>query len=125
MQDPNPSPWGAMDRFQAHYIVRRDPGTGVSECAARTRLGTRGRFGAKEVRSVSWEGPGTLADLLNADSELGTMIAAQPPGAAAIYVEPTGGAVRIRSGWDDGHSFGITRELFAIYDRIAGHIRSV
>ena len=23
MQDPNPLPWGAQDRFQAHYIVRK------------------------------------------------------------------------------------------------------
>ena len=23
MQDPNPLPWGALDRFQAHFIVRK------------------------------------------------------------------------------------------------------
>ena len=23
MQDPNPLPWGAQDRFQAHFIVRK------------------------------------------------------------------------------------------------------
>ena len=23
MQDPNPLPWGAQDRFQAHFIVKR------------------------------------------------------------------------------------------------------
>ena len=24
MQDPNPLPWGAQDRFQAHFIVRKE-----------------------------------------------------------------------------------------------------
>ena len=26
MQDPNPLPWGAQDRFQAHFIVQQDLG---------------------------------------------------------------------------------------------------
>ena len=30
MQDPNPIPWGAQDRFQAHFIVRKD--TSNAEC---------------------------------------------------------------------------------------------
>ena len=24
MQDPNPLPWGAQDRYQAHFIVRKN-----------------------------------------------------------------------------------------------------
>ena len=27
MQDPNPLPWGALDRYQAHFIVRKDVGS--------------------------------------------------------------------------------------------------
>jgi len=34
-------------------------------------------------------------------------------------------AIRIRSKWDNHIAFGITKELFEIYDRIAGHIKSV
>ena len=26
MPDPNPLPWGAQDRFQAHFIVRKNVG---------------------------------------------------------------------------------------------------
>ena len=26
MQDPDPLPWGALDRFQAHFIVKKDSG---------------------------------------------------------------------------------------------------
>ena len=29
MQDPNPTPWGTQDRFQAHYIVRKNNITNV------------------------------------------------------------------------------------------------
>ena len=31
MQDPNPNPWGAEDRFQAHFIVRKDAGLALAE----------------------------------------------------------------------------------------------
>jgi len=53
------------------------------------------------------------------------MIAKQSVKDATIYVEPTEVAVRIRSKWDDHIAFGITKELFEIYDRIAGHIKSI
>ena len=42
---------------------------------------------------------------------------------ATIFVEPTEGAVRIRNQWKNNLDFGITEELFWIYDRIAGHIK--
>jgi hypothetical protein len=66
-----------------------------------------------------------LATKLNSDSELNEMIAKQTIKDATIYVEPTDTAIRIRGKWDNHISFGITKELFEIYDRIAGHIKSV
>ena len=125
MQDPNPMPWGALDRFQAHFIVRKDVGPSVANYVAKTKLTTRGHFGAKTVTKVEWSGSGTLASKLNEDTELNEMIAKQSVKDATIYVEPTDGAVRIRSKWDNHLAFGITKELFEIYDRIAGHIKSV
>lgn len=123
-QDPKPMPWGAMDRFQAHYIVRKEehePGRFL----ARTRLSTKGHFAAKTVRSVSWEGPGQLARRLNEDSELNDMISEQDVWDATIFVEPTDGVVRIHSKWKNHLEFGITREQYRIFDRIAGHIKSL
>ena len=125
MQDPNPMPWGALDRYQAHFIVRRDAGAAVGNYVAKTRLETRGHFAAKAVTGVRWDGPGILASRLNEDAELNSMIAQQPYGDATIYVEPTDGAVLIRNRWKNHMDFGITRELFEIYDRIAGHIKQV
>ena len=125
MQDPNPIPWGALDRFQAHFIVRKNVGTAVGNYLAKTILTTKGHFGGKTIVKVTWNGPGSLASKLNADNELNEMIAKQSLKDATIYVEPTEDAVRIRSKWDNSLAFGITKELFEIYDRIAGHIKSV
>jgi len=125
MQDPNPIPWGAQDRFQAHFIVRKDVDTAGGTYLAKTKLTTKGRFGAKTVVKVEWNGSGIISSKLNEDTELNEMIAKQSVKYATIYVEPTEGAVRIRSKWDNHLAFGITKELFEIYDRIAGHIKTV
>lgn len=125
MQDPNPMPWGALDRFQAHFIVRKDVGTSVGNYVAKTKLITKGHFGSKKIVRVEWEGSGSLASKLNQDVELNELIAKQSLKDATIYVEPTDGAVRIRGKWDNHISFGISKEMFEIYDKIAGHIKSI
>ena len=125
MQDSNPLPWGALDRFQAQFIVRKNAGTGFNNYVAKTKLTTKGHFGSKTVVKVEWNGSGSLASKLNEDSELNEMIAKQSVKDATIYVEPTDVVIRIRGKWDNHLAFGITKELFEIYDRIAGHIKSV
>ena len=125
MQDPNPLPWGAQDRYQAHFIVRKNAGSSAINYTAKTSLTTQGHFGSKVVTKVEWNGYGDLANELNSDTELNEMIAKQSIKNATIYVEPTDTAIRIRSKWDNHIAFGITKELFEIYDRIAGHIKSV
>jgi len=125
MQDPNPLPWGAQDRFQAHFIVRKNPGKSASNYLAKTILTTKGHFASKTVVKVEWNGSGSLAKNLNSDSELNEMIAKQTVNDATIYVEPTDNVVRIRNKWKNHLEFGISEELFWIYDRIAGHIKEV
>jgi len=126
MQDPNPIPWGALDRYQAHFIVRKNiPGHAVSNYLAKTKLNTEGHFANKRVVKVEWIGGGSLSTVLNNDSQLNEMIAKQSVQDATIYVEPTDNAVRIRNKWKNHLEFGITKELFEIYDKIAGHIKSI
>jgi hypothetical protein len=125
MQDPNPLPWGALDRYQAHFIVRKNAGSSAINYTAKTILSTKGHFGSKVLTKVEWNGYGDLATKLNSDTELNEMISKQSLKDATIYVEPTDTAVRIRSKWDNHIAFGITKELFEIYDRIAGHIKSI
>ena len=124
MQDPNPLPWGALDRFQAHFIVRRDAGNDLSAFVAKTILKTSGHFGDKKVASVSWNG-GQLADALNADSALNELISKQSIRDATLFVEPTETGVRIHNKWKNHLDFDISKEMFEIYDKIAGHIKSL
>jgi len=125
MQDPNPLPWGALDRYQAHFIVRKNTDQSVTNYVANTILTTKGHFSSKTILKVFWGGSGSLARRLNDDSVLNDMIAKQSIRDATIYVEPTDGAIRIRNKWKNHLDFGITKELFEIYDRIAGHIKQV
>jgi hypothetical protein len=124
MQDPNPLPWGAQDRFQAHFIVRKDSGDHLIDYTARTILSTKGHFGSKKVKGITWDG-GKLAKILSDDSALSEMIKKQSVKDATIFVDPTENAIRIYGKWKNNFEFGITKELFEIYDKIAGHIKSL
>ena len=124
MQDPNPLPWGAQDRFQAHFIVRKDPGNHLIDYTARTVLTTEGHFGSKKIKEITWNG-GELAKVLSADSALSEMIKKQSVKDATIFVDPTENAIRIYGKWKNDYEFGISKELFEIYDKIAGHIKSL
>ncbi len=121
MQDQNLSTWGAQDRFQAHFIVRK---TGnPMDFLARTILDAKGHFASKKVTGVIWNG-GKLAYTLNQDSELNELISKQTVNDATIFVEPTENEIRIRGKWKNHFDFGITKEMFEIYNKIAGHIKA-
>ena len=128
MQDPNPLPWGAQDRFQAHFVVQQDIDNDTESWrlrrVARTRLKTTGHFGSKKILGVTWEG-GKLAEDLNVDSSLNEMIANQSVNDAIIFVDPTDNGIRIYGKWKNSFDFGITKELFEIYNKIAGHIKKI
>ena len=85
-------------------------------------LKTTGHFGSKKVIDVTWEG-GKLAEDLNADSSLNEMITKQSVNDATIFVDPTDNGIRIYGKWKNSYNFGITKELFNVYDNIAGHIK--
>jgi len=128
MQDPNPLPWGAQDRFQAHFVVQQDIDNDTESWrlrrVARTRLKTTGHFGSKKILGVTWEG-GKLAEDLNVDSSLNEMIANQSVNDAIIFVDPTDNGIRIYGKWKNSFDFGITKELFEIYNNIAGYIKKI
>jgi len=128
MQDPNPLPWGAQDRFQAHFVVQQEIGNDTESWrlrrVARTRLKTTGLFGSKKIIGVTWEG-GKLAEDLNTDSALNEMIVSQSVNDATIFVDPTDKGVRIYGKWKNSYDFGITKELFDIYNNIASYIKKI
>ena len=122
MQDATVSHWGAQDRFQAHFIVRKS--TNPFDYIAKTVLSTQGHFSLKKVVGVTWIG-GKLADVLNKDSKLNDLVSKQTVNDATIFVEPTDSETRIHSKWKSHFDFQITKELFEIYNKIAGHIKSL
>ncbi|HSG73869.1 MAG TPA: hypothetical protein VLA01_01575 [Nitrosopumilaceae archaeon] len=124
MQESDPLPWGTQDRFQAHFIVRKDSGNNALDYTARTILSTEGHFGSKKIKNVTWNG-GKLAKILNDDSALKELILKQSVKDATIFVDPTENVVRIYGKWKNDFEFGITKELFEIYDKIAGHVKSL
>ena len=96
MQDATISHWGAQDRFQAHFIVRKS-GNPINYIA-KTILSTEGHFRFKKVVGVKWNGT-KLADTLNQDSELNELISKQTVNDATIFVEPTENEIRIHGKW--------------------------
>lgn len=121
-QDLNPTSWGAQDRYQAHFVVKLQTDCEDKDFLARPQLETKGHFASKKVTGVNWVG-GKLADTLNADDTLKSMMIRLPYEDAQIHIEPTKGGIRIFGNWKDGHDFTMTKELFAVYDRIALGIR--
>ena len=122
MQDPNPLPWGAQDRFQAHFIVRKQIDEPV-DLTARTILKISGHFGSKKVTEVAWQG-GKIANTLNDDSVLNDLIAQQSVYDATITIDPTSKGVRIYGKWKNSFDFKLSKEQFEIFDKIAGHIKT-
>jgi hypothetical protein len=121
-QNIEPMPWGAPDRFQAHFIVKTKEWIAVDDFPAVTELKTEGNFGAKKVIGVKWLG-GNIARALNSDDHLKNMILKLPYKDAKIWVEPTKNGIRIHGKWKSGYELGITKELFDVYDHIASHIK--
>jgi hypothetical protein len=123
MQDPLVSQWGAQDRFQAHFIVKIET-PNPSQYVAKTVLRTSGHFNGKKIESVIWNG-GLLADELNKDSALNEIISKQSVKDATIFVDPSDNGVRIYSKWKNSHEFKITKEMYAIYNTIAEHVKKI
>jgi fructose-bisphosphate aldolase class 1 len=123
MQDPLVSQWGAQDRFQAHFIVKVDS-TNPSKYVARTILKTSGHFNGKKIESVIWNG-GALAEELNKDSVLNELISKQSVKDATIFVDPSNNGIRIYSKWKNSHEFQITKDMYAIYNKIAEHVKKI
>ena len=122
MQDPNPLPWGAQDRFQAHFIVRKQTEEPL-DLTARTVLKTSGHFGSKKVTNVAWQG-GKIVNTLNDDTVLNDLIAQQSVDDATITIDPTSKGVRIYGKWKNSFDFKVSKEQFEIFDKIAGHIKT-
>jgi len=63
--------------------------------------------------------------LQNSKIKIKKMIINQSVKDATIFVDPSDNGIRIYGKWKSSYEFGITKEMFSIYDKIAGHIKSL
>jgi hypothetical protein len=123
-QDLNPYPWGAQDRFQAHFIVKTNGNQALEEFLAITELKTEGHFSRKKIVGLQWVG-GNIVKVLNSDEELKNKILKLPYRDAKIWVEPTKNSIRIHGKWKSSNELQVSKELFEVYDKIASHIKTM
>ena len=121
-QDLIPLPWGAQDRFQAHFIVKAQNSINFDDFIAKTQVKTTGHFASKKTSDVEWVG-GKLANSLNSDGDLKSLILKLSYKDTFIWVEPTKKGIRIHGKWKSSQELGVTKELFQVYDVIASHIK--
>jgi len=72
-QDPVPLPYGSLQYYQAHYILK-SAGNENGRFLARCEPVTKGRFGGKRVVAVKWTSAGEFAETLQADAKLTEMM---------------------------------------------------
>jgi hypothetical protein len=122
-QDPTPLPYGPLQYYQVHYIVKVKSEENDS-VLARCEPVTIGHFGGKRVVDVKWTGAGNFAEVLQQDAKLTEMIKEVMLREGEIRVDPLEDHVRIYGKWIHEDTFAFNQTIFEIADRIAGHIKT-
>ncbi len=122
-QDPTPLPYGPLQYYQVHYIVKVE-GEENGSVLARCEPVTKGHFGRKRVVDVKWTGADKFAEVLQQDAKLTEMLNEVMLREGEIRVEPLDYHVRIYGKWIHENAFAFNQTMFEIADRIAGHIKT-
>jgi hypothetical protein len=122
-QDPTPLPYGPLQYYQAHYIVKAESEQN-GDVLARCEPTTKGHFGGKRVANVKWTGAGNFAEVLQQDAGLTEMLKEVMLREGEIRVDPMDDHVRIYGKWIHEDAFAFNKTMFEIADRIAGHIKA-
>jgi hypothetical protein len=122
-QDPVPLPYGLLQYYQLHYIVKsesRQNGSFLARCEPITK----GHFGSKRVVDVRWTGIDDFAEVLQQDAKLTEMLKEVMLHEGEIRVDPLDDHIRIYGKWIHEDVFAFNQAMMEIADRIAGHIKS-
>ncbi len=122
-QDPTPLPYGPLQYFQTHYVVKAERGM-TGDILARCEPVTKGYFGNKRVVAVKWSGADQFAQVLQRDTKLTEMLKEIMLREGEIRVDPLDDHVRIYGKWIHEDAYEFNQTMFEIADRIAGHIKS-
>ncbi|MEW6604710.1 MAG: hypothetical protein AB1351_08495 [Thermoproteota archaeon] len=122
-QDPVPLPYGSLQYYQVHYIVKsesKENGNFLSRCEPITK----GHFGSKRVVDIRWTGADSFAEMLQSDSKLTEMLKEVMLREGEIRIDPMDDHIRIYGKWIHEESFAFNQTMLEIADRIAGHIKT-
>lgn len=122
-QDPVPLPYGSLQYYQVHYIMKsgsKENGSFLAKCEPITK----GHFGNKRVIGVRWTGIGDFAGVLQQDSKLTEMLKKIILREGEIRVDPLDNHIRIYGKWIHEDIFAFNQTMLEIADRIASHIKS-
>ena len=122
-QDPTPLPYGSLQYYQTHYIVKsesKENGSFIARCEPVTK----GYFENKRVIGVRWTGADKFSEVLQADSKLTEMLKEVMLREGEIRIDPMDDHIRIYGKWIHEESFAFNQTMLEIADRIAGHIKA-
>ena len=123
MPDATPLPYGALDRYQVHFIVETT-GADTEQFLARCERITKGHFGDKRVVAVKWTGSSAFVDTLQNDARLTELLKKVLLREGEIRVDPLDGHVRIYGRWSYEEGLQPDAALVEAADVIAGHIKA-
>jgi hypothetical protein len=121
--DAIPLPYGALEYYQIHYIVKTGS-VNTDQFLARCEPITKGHFSDKRVVAVKWTGASAFADKLQQDEHLTELLKQVLLHEREIRVDPLDGHVRIYGQWNHEENLKANHAMIEIADNIAGHIKA-
>ena len=115
-------PYGALPYYQTHFVVSGNGRIFENKLIARTRKKTKGVI-HKQVVELRWEG-GQIADKLNNDSNLKSLLITVLLEEGNICIDPTENGIRIYSDWKPEYKIEMSKQALEAYNIIAGHVKS-
>ena len=122
-QDPVPPPYGLLQYYQAHYIVKSESKEN-GNFLARCKPITKGHFGGRRVFDVRWTGAVKFSEVLQAEGKLTEMLKEVMLREGEIRIDPLDDHIRIYGKWIHEDAFAFNQTMLEIADRIAGHIKT-
>jgi hypothetical protein len=122
--DPDPLPYGALDFYQMHYILKCET-TDIDRFLAKCEPITKGLFKSRRVVDVRWTGSSAFADTLQNDRELTEMLKEVLLMEGHIRVDPIGNNIRIYGKWHNEHETHFNPAMAEVAERIAIHVNSL
>lgn len=120
MSEPT-TPWGALPYCQMHFVVLGNAREYVEHLVARTRKKTKGVI-HKTITDVWWEG-GIIADQLNRDVPLNSLLKEVLLEEGEIYIDPVENCVRIHGEWKFEYELEMSKKALEAYNTIAAHVK--